>query len=176
MKVESKTAKSSSKRASSSRVKNSASEASLSQRVGLKASINGGSQRSQNFQPKASGEFDPALHHALRYNVYGFPIEIRKEKTGIQNGKILNDIDISYPVSWQDRPSTQAGKTSKSIFNDPGANRNLAYYRVSKAEIVDPNQGGSVKFRKSLSRLKDLRNREFYPDPSYDLTGDGSVS
>ena len=29
---------------------------------------------------------------------------------------------------------------------------------------------------KSLSKLKELRRREFVPDPTYDLNGDGTVS
>lgn len=46
-----------------------------------------------------------------------------------------------------------------------------------KAEALDQNIGALHEGkRKSLSKLKELRRREFVADPSYDLNGDGTVS
>ena len=89
MKVENKTAKTASSRdANSNQLRKASSQVSLSQKLHGKKSR--GSQMSRKSALNATGEFDSSLHHSLRYNIHGFPIEMRTEKTGIQNGQILN--------------------------------------------------------------------------------------
>ena len=80
---------------------------------------------------------------------------------------------LEYPAPWLDKDDPE---NSTSIFFDKQAKKNLEFYQGSKAEAADLNQGGTLVLRKSLSRLKELRKKEFYPDPSFDITGDGMVS
>ena len=64
---------------------------------------------------------------------------------------------------------------SPSIFYNAKAQRNL-----ESAERAAPaGQERCLKHfsdRKTMSKLKELRKREFAPDPSFDLDGDGAVS
>lgn len=62
-----------------------------------------------------------------------------------------------------------------SAFYDSKARRNLERYHKSTAALPDPNIE-DLGEKKTLSKLKELRKREFAPDASYDLTGDGHVS
>ena len=73
---------------------------------------------------------------------------------------------LEYPTSWLDKDDPEK---SNSIFFDKQAQRNLDFYKGSKAEAMDMNQGGTSVVRKSLSRLKELRKKEFYPDPSFNI-------
>lgn len=76
-----------------------------------------------------------------------------------------------YPTGWHDK-----GPDPNSMFENQRAKNNIAVCQKMKAEAVDPNMGSIADNRKSLSKLKELRRREFCPDPSYDLNGDGTVS
>ena len=62
------------------------------------------------------------------------------------------------------------------MFENRRAKNNIAARQKTRAEAVDPNMGSMADNRKSLSKLKELRRREFCPDPSYDLNGDGAVA
>ena len=171
MKVETKTAGRSA-RGEGSALKKANSRASRTSR--LPGSRQSAQQALKTVAPESKpvngSAFDPTTHHALSYNIEGFAIEIRKEKEGIQNGKILKE-DIRYPTGWlEDNSGASANRT---IFHDAKAQRNMQLFRktaVAGQAAFEPHG------RKTLSKLKELRKREYCPDPSLDLNGDGAVS
>ena len=92
MKVENKTAGASA-RADAAGSKKSSSSAAVTSRAGV-ARSNG----KQGPKPvtlaggrAAEAAFDATQHHALHYNIRGYPIELRKEKAGMQNGLVLKE-------------------------------------------------------------------------------------
>lgn len=171
MKVETKTAGRSA-RAEGSALKKANSRASKTSRV--TGSRQSGQQAHRTVAAAetrpAGGVFDPTRHHALHYNIHGFPIEIRQEKDGIQNGKILGE-NVRYPTGWLE--GNPVGVANRTIFQDAKALRNVELFRKTAL-------AGHAAFephgRKTLSKLKELRKREYCPDPSFDLNGDGAVS
>ena len=56
-------------------------------------------QPSASKNENKSPNFDPTRHHALRYNIRGFPMELRPEKAGAQNGSILKQEISKYHTS-----------------------------------------------------------------------------
>lgn len=64
---------------------------------------------------------------------------------------------------------------ARSIFNDAKAQRNLRRFQESSTAGYPANTAPDAA-RKTLSKLHELRKREFLPDFSYDLNGDGAVS
>ena len=179
MKVESKTATTTA-RAGAKAPSKPNSKASATARTG------GGkrSSASGNVAPRtvaaegtaaAGSTFDPTQHHALHYNIHGYPIEIRREKDGSQNGQVLKE-KIAYPKTWLDDKDVKTKGGSSSIFLDGKANRNVRRYQDAKKaagifHISEPDHA-----RKTLAKLHELRKREFLPDFSYDLNGDGHVT
>lgn len=64
---------------------------------------------------------------------------------------------------------------NQTIFKDVKAQRNLTFYQKTAIPGQVPDLDAAAG-RKTLTKMKELRKREFDADISYDLNGDGAVS
>lgn len=123
-------------------------------------------QPSASKNENKSPNFDPTRHHALRYNIHGFPMEVRAEKEGTRNGSVLKQtiskyhtsltqplsLLTGYPQAWLDPENrkTVVVKLNKHLSNPVIKTANRAAFTKITEKGASPSIFYNAKAQRNL--------------------------